>query len=309
MSNEAHDGALPTLADQVSNSLNIVQDILEKQATQKQETERAKAEGRQAAFDLLFVNGLYFSVPITGSVGEITEDCIRNGAFAFDAYCISCKRETTFRVSSREISSRGLRPGVTVNPPALFSVTATCQRDWTVYAYVLRADDEKITKIGQTPSMADVAFGELRTIDRSLDEVDRRELGKALGLHAHDTAIGAFVYLRRVFERMVHRAHERQSQAGHPIEGFDAMRMDERIAALKDELPERVVQSSAIFSVLSIGLHELTEDQCTKYFPVLKAVLFQMLEQEEHKRKATLTARDTETALQRILTDLGGATA
>ena len=85
------------------------------------------------------------------------------------------------------------------------------------------------------------------------------------------------------------------------------MRIDERIAALKDELPEKVVQSSAVFSVLSVGLHELTEEQCAQYFPVLKAVLFQMLEQEEHKRKAEITARETEAALQRILSNLEAA--
>jgi hypothetical protein len=162
-----------------------------------------------------------------------------------------------------------------------------------------------VTKIGQSPSTADLAFGEVRTIDKSLDDLDRRELGKALGLYAHDTALGAFVYLRRVFERMVARAYERQAAAGHPIDGFDGMPMDKRIAALKDELPEKVVKNSVVFSVLSLGLHELTEEQCAKYFPVLKAVLFQMLEQEEHKRKAATTARETDLALQQVLSDLG----
>jgi hypothetical protein len=154
--------------------------------------------------------------------------------------------------------------------------------------------------------MADIAFGELRTIDRSLERIDRTELGKALGLFSHDAAIGAFAYLRRVFERMIDRSYERQSSAGHPVQGFADMRMDEKVAALKDELPEMVVRNSAVFSVLSLGLHELTEEQCTKHFPVIKAVLFQMLEQEEHKRKAAMTQRETEAALQRILNDPTG---
>jgi hypothetical protein len=271
------------------------------------EAERALAEGRQLAFDLLFVKGLYASAPVTGPVGEAVEACIRNGAFGFDAYCVSCKRETTFRVAAREVSNRGVasRPNVTITPPKLLSVSATCQRDWTVYSYILKFDDENVTKIGQSPSTADLAFGEVRTIDKSLDDLDRRELGKALGLYAHDTALGAFVYLRRVFERMVARAYERQAAAGHPIDGFDGMPMDKRIAALKDELPEKVVKNSVVFSVLSLGLHELTEEQCAKYFPVLKAVLFQMLEQEEHKRKAATTARETDLALQQVLSDLG----
>ena len=299
-------------ADNVSSALEVMQSLAERKAAEEVEAKRVKAEGRQLAFELLFVNGLYASGSTSGPVGAVLDEAVRGGSFGFDAYCITCRRETTFRVGSKDLPNRGVinRVGVTPQPPSLFSVSAVCQRDWTVYTYIIKEDDakESLTKVGQYPSMAEIAFGELRAIDRSLDEVDRRELGKALGLHAHDTALGAFVYLRRVFERMILRAYERQAAKGGAVEGFDGLPMDKRIAALKDELPERVVQNSAVFSVLSVGIHELTEEQCTRYFPVLKAVLFQMLEQEEHKRKAAITARETDTALQRVLSDLNGAT-
>ena len=89
--------------------------------------------------------------------------------------------------------------------------------------------------------------------------------------------------------------------AGEPVQGFATKRMDEKVAALKGELPDVAVENSGVFSILSLGLHELTEEQCIKHFPVIKAVLFQMLEQEEHKRKAALTQKETATALKRIL--------
>ncbi|MFW2445994.1 MAG: hypothetical protein ACN4E6_01590 [Qipengyuania pacifica] len=270
---------------------------------------RIESEARKAVFDLLFVDGLYASAALTASHGECIEDTLRSSAFGFDSYCKNCKRETTFRIAAREVASRGLSgrtmPDVKVIPPSLLSISATCQRDQTVYSYVLRFEKDRVMKIGQWPSTADIAFGELRQIDKALDGDDRQELGKALGLYAHDAAIGAFVYLRRVFERMVTRAHQRQADSGSAVDGFETMRMDEKIAALKDELPERVVKHSAIFSVLSVGIHELNEDQCNKYFPVMKAVLFQMLEQEEHKRKAAMTARETDNAIQGILGELG----
>ena len=102
-----------------------------------------------------------------------------------------------------------------------------------------------------------------------------------------------------LWEAVVGRARPRWPRRSHHDAGLGLT------WALKDELPERVVQNSAVFSVLSLGIHELTEEQCTQYFPVLKAVLFQMLEQEEHKRKAALTARETDAAFSRILADLG----
>lgn len=269
---------------------------------------RVDAEAQQIAFDLLFIEGLYASVDIDTPVGENVENKLRYGRFGFDAYCINCKRETTFRVASREIPTRGIstRYSAQATPPLLFAVHATCQRDSTVYSYIVQANEHQATKIGQWPSMADIAFGELRMIDKSLDAVDRRELGKALGLFSHDSAIGAFAYLRRVFERLIDRSYERQASAGHPVDGFADMRMDDKVAALKDELPEMVVRNSGVFSILSLGLHELTEEQCTKHFPVIKAVLFQMLEQEEHKRKAAMTQRETEVALQSILSNPTG---
>lgn len=277
--------------------------------TSEEEEDRIAAEAGRVAFNLLFVQGLYATASLTKPAGEELESALRTSAFAFDSYCKTCKRETTFRIATPPMNSRGLssytRPGVTITPPKLLSVSATCQRDHTVYSYILKFENQQVIKIGQWPSPADIAFGELRSIDKCLDDNDRSELGKALGLHAHDTAIGAFVYLRRVFERMVARAHQRQSAAGNPVEGFEGMRMEERIAALKGQLPEKVVQNSAVFSVLSVGLHELTEKQCTRYFPILKAVLFQMLEQEEHKRKAAITARETDAAFQGVLNELG----
>jgi hypothetical protein len=272
----------------------------------EEEKKRIEAEARQSAFDLLFVQGLYASASTDTPLGEAIERNLRYSGFGFDLYCVSCKRETTFRVRSKDVPGRGANTTMSahqVTPPKILAVHATCQRDWTVYTYVVLSFDQKMTKIGQWPSMAEIAFGELRTIDRSLEAVDRRELGKALGLFSHDSAIGAFAYLRRVFERMIDRAHARQEAVGHPISGFAGMRMDQKVAALKDELPDMVVRNSGVFSILSLGLHELTEKQCTNHFPVIKAVLFQMLEQEEHKRNAALTQRETEAALQQILSN------
>ena len=311
MSEEQNSDSATPQDDEAASDQPTAEELEAQKKIRTAEAKKRIDEARNAAYELLFVNGLYSSVSTSGPVGQLLETSIRNDSFGFDAYCVTCKRETTFRVASRHVASRGIgsRHLVTPTPPELLEVSAVCQRDYAVYSYIIKIADGVATKVGQIPSMAALAFGEIKTIDRSLDENDRQELGKALGLHAHDTAIGAFVYLRRVFERMIGRAHERQAAAGHAIDNFSALRMDERIAALKDELPDKVVQNSAVFAVLSVGIHELTEEQCTRYFPVLKAVLFQMLEQEEHKRKSAITARETDAALRDILKDLGNGRA
>lgn len=293
------------LQPELTNALALA---LNQPLAAEEESERLDAEADRAAYDLLMVQGLYAEAATDTPLGEIIETKLRHGNFAFDAYCVGCKRETVFRIASKQIVGRGANSRLSVQdvvPPPILAVHATCQRDFTVYTCVIQVSAKRITKIGQWPSMADLAFGELKTIDRSLDPVDRKELGTALGLISHDAAIGAFAYLRRVFERMIERAHDRKAKAGTSVEGFPALPMDKKVAALVGELPDIAVRNSGVFSVLSLGLHELTEEQCTKHFPVIKAVLFQMLEQEEHKRKAAITSRETEAALQGILSDLG----
>lgn len=291
--------SIESAADAFSNALAATQIAIEK-------ADQNAKDGRQVALDLLLIEGLYSHIDASTAVGIKAEADLRDGSsLVFDTYCIGCRDRSTFRVQVGNVAQRSIisRPGQTIIPPGVFATHAVCQRKHHVYSYIFKKEGGQIIKIGQSPSMADISFGELRSIDKSLDPIDRRELGKALGLFAHNTALGAYVYLRRVFERMIVRAHERQSAAGHPIEGFATMRMDDRISALAEELPQEVVENSAIFSVLSIGIHELTEEQCAKHFPVMKAVLFQMLEAEEHKRKAALAAKATKAALQTILAD------
>lgn len=276
--------------------------------------QKIRANASQVAVELLLLQGLYGSIEVKDEdqIARTAERLIREGDIGtYDCFCTGCKKETPFIVKPIDLETKGgrLRGGDALTnafAPNVIAIRAVCQRDLTTYLYAFHKAGTRLIKIGQHPSMADIAFGELKDIDKTLEPMDRKELGKAIGLFSHDAASGAFVYLRRVFERMIRRAHDRQTERrGAAVEGFDGMRVDEKIAALKDELPERVVKNSAVFSVLSAGIHELDDDECKKLFPVLKAVIFQMLEQEEHKRRREIAERETDAAFQALLTTTG----
>lgn len=102
---------------------------------------------------------------------------------------------------------------------------------------------------------------------------------------------------------MISREYIRHTNATGPIDGFENKRMDEKVALLRDQLPDAVVRNSSVFSVLSVGLHELSEEKCKAIFPLMKALIFQMLEAEEQKRKAAIKQQETEAALQALLSD------
>ncbi len=262
---------------------------------------------RQAIIDLLLKQGLYSSLDVSTDEGKTALDLVdKSNIGVFDCFCIGCKRETPFIVAPIDIPSRGggLRTGrldIVHLPPPLIALKAVCQRDRTVYQYVLSNSGQKLTKIGQTPSLATISFGELSHIDQSLPAEDRKELGQALGLFAHDAIIGAFAYLRRVFERMISRAHERKCATGQPVDDFHALKVDQRINALRDELPEMLVRNSRVFSVLSLGLHELPEETCKQVFPVMKSMILLMLREEEQQRKTAAATAEAERELQALL--------
>lgn len=255
--------------------------------------------------DFLLQKGLYAKQETESAIGSALVQVLREPkTIRFDAHCPTCRRETPFRVYKQLLKDQSLALDSLIHAGAykpvprtpLFAVTASCTRQGCSMFFILREASTTIEKIGQFPSMADIAAGELRDIDHGLDRVDRKELGSALGLHAHDVALGSFVYIRRVFERMIERA--RASANGSEVSDADwqDLRMDERIQALKNHLPAELVENRAVFRILSKGIHELTEEECMLYFPSLKAAIFQMLEAEEHLRQKAI--RKAETAKQ-----------
>ena len=61
--------------------------------------------------------------------------------------------------------------------------------------------------------------------------------------------------------------------------------MAERIKMLQGYLPEMLTKNTTIYGILSKGIHELSEDECRKYFPVVKKCIYQILGMWECERR------------------------
>ena len=46
-----------------------------------------------------------------------------------------------------------------------------------------------------------------------------------------------------------------------------------------------LIQNTTIYGILSKGIHELSEEECRKYFPVVKECIYQILGMWESERK------------------------
>lgn len=210
-----------------------------------------------------------------------------------DAFCPFCKRDATFEIDG--ISIPGGDPWTKIKERIAFDqMTVSCTRnEYHTIRYFFRVQRMTIAKVGQFPSLADVAIEETRTKYRSVLRGDNwSEFYKAIGLAAHGEGIASFVYLRRVFERLIQaRYREFKESEGWSDEEFSRLKMDEKVLFLKGHLPEYLVQIRKIYSIFSVGIHELDNDQCLRFFEIGKRSIVAILE-EDIKKKEELAARD-----------------
>lgn len=61
--------------------------------------------------------------------------------------------------------------------------------------------------------------------------------------------------------------------------------MVERIKMLQGYLPDVLIKNTTIYGILSKGIHELSEEECREYFPVVKECIHQILGMWEIMRK------------------------
>lgn len=151
--------------------------------------------------------------------------------------------------------------------------------------FVVLADETHISKIGQFPSVADLNKSELDKYKKILPKEDAKELRRAEGLFAQGIGVGSYVYLRRVIERLIDREQEKAVTAGViDRSSIENERVSGKIRLLKNSLPRVLTESPQIYGILSKGIHELSEDECMQYYPVLWSGILLILDQEATRR-------------------------
>jgi hypothetical protein len=167
--------------------------------------------------------------------------------------------------------------------------------------YIVLTDGNTMMKIGQFPSVADMSIPELKKYRKVMTKEDERELKRAIGLNAQGIGIGSFVYLRRIVERMIMQAGDKAIKAGKiNAEEFKNAKVDKKIKMAADYLPKSLVDNTVFYGIVSKGIHELSEDDCKEYFPVLQSFIIMVLRQWEMIREDEEEERSLSSALNRI---------
>lgn len=231
---------------------------------------------------------LYRSFPVD-TTNEMELKGFRRYDGHIDCYCLECGQPSVFHIEQYWDS-------VTLNTQSnyLFDHIFFCSRDTKhrlVFSFLIH--NHKITKIGQYPSLADLATVKIQKYRKVLGTDAYAEFNRAVGLASHGIGIGAFVYLRRIFENLIEEAHKLEIASSEwDEELYQKGRMDDKISLLKRTLPEFLVQNKSLYSILSKGIHELGESECLSAFPITKLGIELILDEKLEKLQQEIKIKE-----------------
>lgn len=262
--------------------------------------------------ELLVSKGLYDSVDITVEDLAELEKYLSKSEYAgntIDCFCVHCGTNRVFEYADSEvhdstgmvrmnifddINAKARKPkkeeifNSYLNRRYVLTYRCTRNREHAIL-FDLIVSDDKIIKIGQYPSVADLVIPEIAKYKSILGK-QYREFSKAVGLFAHGIGIGSFVYLRRIIENLVFDKYNQVAdELGISKEDFEHLKFDIKIETLKDYLPKVLVTNKNVYGIVSKGVHELSEEECREMFPYIKAgielILDDLLAEKERKEK------------------------
>lgn len=169
---------------------------------------------------------LYEAVLVANGQEKLARDLkYYNGTL--DSYCPDCGEHSIFRLTN--IPKNYWAEGW--NDSAVFQCIYYCSRNHRhQLRFIVSASDGVLMKIGQYPSLATLAIYDVKKYSKVLDKGYYQELTKAIGLAAHGVGVGSFVYLRRIFESLIEKAHKACiSDSDWDDAAYSQARMDEKI--------------------------------------------------------------------------------
>lgn len=238
----------------------------------------------------LTVSEFFFDLPIYTPVkfDEHTFDVYRkildrNYREEFEGYNPWKKIESTFVVTTDLLPNGGLLDGHG-------TIQIKCKRTDEIFRFYVLGDSNtfSLMKTGQYPSVADFHISEIKKYNKLLPSERLKEFTRAIGLAANGVGIGSFVYLRRIFEHLITEAYTLCLGEGLVTEDqYNRSRMDQKIGLLSAHLPNFLVANRSIYSILSLGIHELDEKTCLAHFDTLRVGIEIILDEklDEIKKK------------------------
>lgn len=261
----------------------------------------------------MIISPLYKKININGDIKSYEFFPIND--IRVECYCKECNQRRIYSFEDSKIALdstlRGFAPCTTLTSGEdvcslsydlkeldFFVLNAQADCKHKMIILFKKINDSTIMKVGQFPSIYDLNENiNNKAFTKLLGEEYSEYYKKACSLYSFDTHIGALVYLRRIYEKLlIETFNENKGELDITVNEFKLKRIDEKIKYLKKYLPDIMFEQgfNIMYTKISDGIHNLTEDECSKIFLVLKTgieeILIEKLEKEEkNKRRKELS--------------------
>lgn len=246
-------------------------------------------------------------------------------------FCHKCKKEFPFEANKRYInfyrdnfnaslnmplskdSNRAVR--LDIKSGSIFGLILPCSKDefyenqigYIEYSFTCKNDSSHVylmfisvefnngeftvRKVGQNPSMLTVKGFDFDKYKKQLDRINAYEDYKKADLsNADHFYVGAHAYLRRIFEKLINWYVDEYNVK------LSDDRMKTKIESVKQYFDPRINKLlKNLYSILSVSIHELDEDESKDYYSYLKAIIdmqleYEYTEEEKAKQSSQLSA-------------------
>ena len=251
--------------------------------------------------ELLVKKGLYDSIDISIDDFEEFETFITED-YNIDCFCVECNEKRVFHNREKVTTYIKFDDFHNLDYNAVFNhyvekgrynLTFCCSKDPKhIIYFIIYVTNNKIIKIGQFPSFADISKGDI-TKYKSVLGNNFREYSTSLGLFSHGVGIGSFVYMRRIIENLVFdKFQEVKDNLQITEHDFIHSEFKDKIEILKQYLPSVLVKNRNLYGIVSKGIHELSENECLSMFPLIKTgielILDEIIAEKERAEKDKL---------------------
>lgn len=257
--------------------------------TEKNDTPEEVAE-------IIDAHKFYFETPLYTPIdSSLVADDIWNGEV--DAFSYKFKSATTYSISTHELAE-----SYYTEYNDMYRVSLKNKRkESEILIFLVAEVANKLIKIGQLPSLATLQTAEVSEKYRTTLGEKYSTFTRAIGLSAHGIGAGSLIYLRKIFADLIDETYQKQSESlSITQQEYKDLRMDGRVEALKTFLPKQLVDMKVIYSILSAGVHDLTEDECLLYFGPLKLSIELILDEVIQEKAKDEREASVKAELQKI---------
>lgn len=258
-----------------------------------------KTKKKISVHDFYFETPLYDVIDIDDIDGNIFEGVV-------DGFSYVNKRDTTYSISSHRL---GFYVAAYQNTRGVVLKDKRTDSNDLSFFLFMSEDEKQVAKIGQAPSLATIQFADVT--DKYKDVLSKQDLfmlKRAIGLAAHGTGIGSYVYLRRILEDLIWETYRANKVSlGLSEEEFAPKRIKEKIQVLKRYLPSSMAKLTPLYGIISKGIHELSEEECLAYFDTMKLAIELILKQKIQQKQEAEEERETIKRLQEATVHLSNA--